>query len=356
MSSVVVLPDPQAPHGGRALLSLPEGSIPDGMVEVRVKSGYSQLWLAPTENEDHMVGVGEANWQPQPHDFGPYPVTREGGRDIVRIGPEIVNKIEEFAPVTIQLDDRSIELNWPDNIMPRVGAALIGGIAGVARTLPLDNQAGRLVGHRQELEQGNLLEDRGIEEAVGGIDQDTNEGKECDDSERDKKKSLSFGVLGGLLLALLLALGIGYWFTIPQGDNVVAEPALPEPVTVDPCSLATLSAIPGGFSAATAALSSCIGQVSAETAFLLIERAAQAGDADALLMLGSLYDPEVTDFVYETSLSVAFADNPALAVEYYSQALDAGSEDAAARLSRACDTLGTASDTLSVGAFNDFCQ
>ncbi|WP_444429806.1 hypothetical protein ACTTAM_15995 [Rhodobacter capsulatus] len=43
---------------------------------------------------------------------------------------------------------------------------------------------------------------------------------------------------------------------------------------------------------------------------IFVETAAQAGDAEALLLFGTLYDAAVTDPTVETQLGLSFADAP----------------------------------------------
>ena len=356
-----ILPDPEAPHGGRVLLSLPAGSVANASVRARVQSGYSQLWLAPTDGENELIGIGEANWQADAHAYGPYPVTRERDRDIVRIGPEIVNKIEEYAPVTLAIGGLTIAINWPDDVMPRVGAALIGGVAGTAKPAQTDTRQDRLVGHKPE---GPEQEEGGVELApIGETDapHTAREAPEDFDDEREDEEEgqpgSRKGLFGGLVALILASIGLGYFFF---GTELDPDPSPPSAAInenpEDPCSLPSLRATARGFAGANAGLASCVGSVSAETAFALLEAAALDGDGDALMMFGTLYDAEVTDLVFETRLSVTFGDNAALAAEYYAQARDRGVREAETRLSRVCETLAAQTDTLSRGAFDDFCS
>jgi hypothetical protein len=63
---------------------------------------------------------------------------------------------------------------------------------------------------------------------------------------------------------------------------------------------------------------------------LLLQRAAQGGSAQAALVLGGTYDPEV---LREIGV-LGFAPNPALAREWYQKALELGAGEASRRLDR----------------------
>lgn len=367
MADIDIHPDPDAPYGGFAILSLPEGSLQEAETIVQVQSGYSQLWLAPTLGENLMIGIGEANWQADPYAYGPYAVHRNSGRDLIRIGPEIVNKIEEFAPLSLRIGPYRLDTNWPDNIMPRVAAALIGGVSGVARGAARDTTGDRLVGRRAapelppEPEPDTAYDDAGDwpadddpapepTAALGSqsepVSQQTGSGK----SGKEPRRRLLFG----LAALLIIALGLAYWL-LPQSLTATDDTPATRVPDGTPCSLATLDATPGGFGAAMTAIQGCLGSVNAETAFAVVENAARRGDGAALLMLGTLYDPDVTDPLFEDRLAVSFDPNLALAVEYYAHARSLGIAEAGGRMARTCEALRARADTLSQGAYSDFC-
>ena len=123
-----------------------------------------------------------------------------------------------------------------------------------------------------------------------------------------------------------------------------------------PCATETLDAAFGtGFAALSDLLRDCTTQVSADDALRYVERAANAGDAAALALFGTLYDGERTDPAIETDIGLTFADAPDRAAGYYARAVEAGSDTAADYLQATCVRLEGLSDTLSQGAFADHC-
>lgn len=365
MSILQIEPDPDVHLGGVALLRLPANAVAGDTTHVHLQNAYSQLWLAPTSGEDTLIQVGDGNWQSDPHGFGPYPVTRDGAELTLRIGPEIVNKLEEFVPVILRIDGRDHDAVWPDNVPPRAGAALIGALHAAAAEAPSDRGA-RLVGRRDQVREAP-------EEEVFDALPDPDETETFDDYDDETDTGEGTGnrrlvLLGRLSAALIAALAAIYFLTQPtQDDTPVAQPVTEEtPVTppeaspvneVAPdCSLDTLAGLSGGFAATAEALYGvCGATVDAEGAFRLVERGAMAGDGLAWLALGALYDPNFADPLLEERLGVSPGDNLALAAEYYANARNAGVAEANVRLGETCADLATRTDTLSIGARDDFC-
>lgn len=365
MISLTISPDSGAPLGGTALLGLAHGILGAGETHVKVQSRYSLLWLAPTAGEGALIHVGEANWQSDPHPFGPYRVETTADGEVVRIGPEIVNKLEEFSPLTLEIDGRRFEVFWPDNVVPRTGAALLGAVSGIKRSSVGDPTEGRLVGQRVvENEVPKATEDQdeqdlaepdvpSMMEPEHPGDKDVEEG-----GSAGAGKSRIYVILGGLLFALIAALVLAYFIfqrNANSGDVVHSDddvPALQPPS----CTREALAAVPGGFSEMSQAMVACGDRLSADTAFLLVENAANSGDAEALLALATLYDEASFDPVFEGQFGIALEGNLALATEYYFRAMQQESEPARTRLMDACTRLESRSDTLSVGAHDDYCH
>jgi hypothetical protein len=167
-------------------------------------------------------------------------------------------------------------------------------------------------------------------------------------------------VIGGGFLALLLAAGLAYLFLTAEEEQpsepVAAPVAAPEPLPAeDLCSMEALGAL-DGFAAQAEALRSCASQATADAALGLLERAAAAGDADALLLFGTIYDGTVNADVIEDRIGLTFGDEPATAAEYYARAVAAGSEGASEQLATLCERMAGMDDTLARGAVADYCS
>ncbi len=112
---VAILPDPEHPRGGFALLSLLDGTAAE-TATVAIQNTFSGQFL------------GENGWQPTRAMFGPYPVRGSGDDARILIGPEIVNQLEEYTALRITVGEETAETSWPDDVVPAPGAASIGGI------------------------------------------------------------------------------------------------------------------------------------------------------------------------------------------------------------------------------------
>ncbi len=338
--SVTVHPDPQEPAGGFAFLELVEGSLPDEPVSVAVFDTFGERWLAPTEEPGERIEVGNANWQSDRVEFGPYDVHHHDGADWVRIGPEIVNKLEEYAPLRLFVGGLAFDVSWPDTVRPRTGAAVLGGVLPVRR-----KQTGQ-----------------GMERLVGKLHADPNdvpppepeeapvvvESEEEDPIPTSGKGSLLLPILLLVVFAILAAIAWYYWPENEANDT--------DGQSVEACSLSSLEAVPGGFAETAKAIRECGSDVSADVALRLVEAGSEKEDADALLLFGTLYDGEELDPRVENLIGLTFDDDPAKAVEYYARAAKAGSTAAKDRLSATCERLADATATLAKGAYDDYCS
>ena len=331
---IAISPDPAHPRGGYARLSLPEADLAGDTTQVAVFDNYSERYL------------GEAGWQPTKVMFGPYDVAREGGQARLVIGPEIVNQIEEYANVKLSVGTAEHDVSWPDDVVPAPGAAKIGGIMGT--TLKEDAPKGTLTAKIPEPEPEQMPQEP---EAVAEPAPET-----VPDVTPDAPKSGKGGMIAGFLALVLVAAAAAYWFLAMDTDPPVEPVVAPEPVAQadDPCGMATLSAL-DGFAAQSDALRGCAGKASADVALGLLERASAAGDADALLLFGTVYDGQVNADVIEDQIGLTFDDVPSTAAEYYSRAVAAGSDVAAEQLAALCERMATMSDTLAQGAVTDYC-
>lgn len=331
---ISVRPDPAHPRGGYAELSLPADAVQGDETQVAVFDNYKEQYL------------GEAGWQPTREMFGPYAVVRDGDQARVIVGPEIVNQMPEYANVKLTVGTVEDVLSWPDEVVPAPGAAKIGGIMGA--TLKEQVTKGTLTARMPEpppAEIDPVIVADPIPQAVA---------PEPPTLPEAKGKG---GLMVGLLLLALAVAGVAYWFMTQQEEAPVAV-APPAPVAAvepsDTCGIAYLDALPD-FATAATALRGCGAQVSADTALLLVERAAAAGTAEALLLFGTVYDGAASDAVIEDQIGLTFGDVPATAAEYYARAVTAGSAQAADNLAALCERMSAMTDTLVQGAVTDYC-
>lgn len=326
--NLTIHPDPQEPAGGFAFLELPAGTLGKEPVHVAVMEVYGSRWLGPSEEPGDKVAVGNGNWQGERHDFGPYAVHDHDGADWVRIGPEIVNKIDEYTPLRLNVGDQVGDATWPDDVPPRAGAAVLGGLLSTARAAPQEADA-ELVGVPPEPEP---------EPDPPEIEPDP-----TPPPPAPQKRSLWW-------LALILVLagaGIAVWYYYLRDD--------PPVVAQDQCTRTALVSL-DGFEAVEKAIRACGDALSADTVLKIIEDAARADDPGALLLFGTLYDGAELDARIETQIGLSFDHDAAKAAEYYARASTAGSDEARARLGATCAQLERADETLAKGAFDDFCK
>lgn len=335
-----IRPDPAHPQGGHAVLVLASDAVTGDSVPVSVRDNYSGRFL------------GENGFQATKVAFGPYPVQRSGAQAEIVIGPEIVNQIEEYTAVHVTVGDTGADVSWPDSVVPAPGAPALGGIyrAPEAEDAPLS-------GTRAAQPQPSKPETAPDTPPPPPPPTDT----QAEIADPAPKSRLPL-ILGGLAV-LLIAAAAAYFLLkpeepapVPDPEPVVTAPTVPEPAPADPCETATLDALAAeGFSGLAARLRDCTATVSADDALLYMERAAAQGDPAALLLFGQLYDDQQTDQALETQMGLTFGDAPDRAADYYSRAVEAGSQEAETFLDEVCARLADRSDTLSQGAFADFC-
>jgi hypothetical protein len=331
--SLTIHPDPGEPAGGFAFLRLPAGALSDAAARVAVRESFGGRWLARSEAEGERIGIGNADWQSERFDFGPYEVLRREDGDWLRIGPEIVNKIEEYTALRFLLGDQAHDVTWPDDVPPRAGVAVIGALLPVARQLPALNPEAPV--GRPEAAAGDP-----------GVPPEETAAESANDPPAERAVLIPV-----LLVLLLLAALFGAWYYWGRAGNPVAPP----PGDGARCSYGALSAVPGGFAAIDTAIRACGRNVTPDTALRLIEAGVAGGDAAALLLLGTLYDGANLDPVIENLIGLGFDDNPARAAEYYARARQAGATRAPARLRSVCARLPALNTTLARGAYDDYC-
>jgi len=335
--SLSIHPDPQQPAGGFAFLELPGGMLGDGPVMVAVMEVYGARWLGQSEAAGGIVTIGEGHWQGERHAFGPYQVHQHDGADWVRVGPEIVNKIEEYTPLRISIGDHEADVTWPDNVPPRAGAAVLGGLQPTARAAEAEPGAA-LVGQMQEPEPDPAPEPE--PEAIAP-----------DAPQEQPEPSSSMYRWAPVLILLIAGAAAGYWWFYLREQQVTPVAVVPQ----DTCTKDALAEL-DGFDATQKAIRACGDALSADTVLEIVEDAALRGDKDALLLFGTLYDGSEQDARIETVIGLSFAHDAATAAEYYARAHKAGSDEARARLTAICVQLGQSDETLAKGAYDDYCQ
>ncbi len=341
-----IRPDAAHPQGGYAVLVLPGDAVQGDSVPVSVRDNYGGRFL------------GENGFQATQVAFGPYAVERAGADARIVIGPEIVNQIEEYTPVRILVGDAAADVSWPDSVVPAPGAPAIGGIyraPGATGSALTGTQAPPVspppAPARPDPEPAPAPVPAPPEATLAPA-QDT-------PAARAEKPARRLPMIVGLLALLAIGGAAAYLLLMPEEvptTPVAAAPPPPPPAPTEPCATETLDAAFGtGFAALSDLLRACTTQVSADDALRYVERAADAGDAAALALFGTLYDGERTDPAIETDIGLTFVDAPDRAASYYARAVEAGSDTAADYLHATCTRLEGLSDTLSQGAFADHC-
>ncbi len=341
--TVTVRPDPGEPAGGYAILEMPAGALSEDSVTVTVQDAFAGKWLGP----------GGA-WQGERHAFGPCPVERDGDVIRVRIGPEIVDHVEEYATLKITLGPVSAELVWPDNVPPRPPAAAPGTIHARHRHIDAAEPAVPLTAAVEEPRPAPEPAAEGPSPQPEWDDTDDAAGPEPAPASALRRFVVP-SVLALILLAAVFAT-LWYWPDKAPAPAVPAGGISETRAVADPCAAEALISAGGGFAETGRALRACAGKVDPDTALRLIEDAAARGDGAALQLFGTLYDGEALDEPIETGIGLSFGDDPAKAAEYYARAAGAGAEAARARLAQVCGRLAQASGTLEKGAFDDYCH
>ncbi|GGH21303.1 hypothetical protein SAMN05444007_102444 [Cribrihabitans marinus] len=326
--SLSVHPDPRTEGGGYGYLKMPGGSWPD-QVKVAVQDAYSGRWLAPTAD-------GASDWRPEHHAFGPYNVHRHRDSDWVRIGPEIIDSIEEYTPLSIQVEDVAHVMTWPDTVPPRLRSARSGGLQTIVKP-------------RRDATEDTVVAPP--PPPVAGTE-DTAQPDPVPDPTPARKARI-----WPILVLLLIGAGAAAWYLAvePHVRTAPNAPAVEPVASSGECALDGLRGR-GGFAEQMAAVRACGSAVSPDTALRLVEDAAATENPQALLLFGTLYDGDRLDAAIETGVGLSFADDPARAVEYYARAVEAGSAEAAEQVGRICARLQDSGLTLEKGAYDDYCR
>ena len=341
--TLVVHPDPQEPAGGYAFLELPDGSLSGGTTMVAVFDAYGERWLRKAvARDDHNL-----NWQTERFEFGPYRVYRHEGADWVRIGPEIVNWIEEYAPLRIVVDQTGYDVIWPDDVAPRARAAELGDIRPVARPHIVAAQPAPVVTRPAPSTAPEIDADLLTAETVAPPLP----------AKPRTHRAAGLGAVSSLLIflcAVVAGAAAGTWWHWPRDKprTVAVSQTAKAP---DNCSIETLWGLNGGFGAVGQAMRDCGAEITPDIALALVEEFASRGDSEALLLFGKLYDGTVLDARVENLIGLTFATDDTKAVEYYHRAAASGAAEAETRLTATCTRLAGEGSTLAKGAYDDYC-
>jgi hypothetical protein len=367
--SLEVVRDPSRRMGGSALIRLATAT-----------EGASRVTL---RRDDGALCLGPNGWSGAEHAFGPYPIERDGRGAFLRVGPEIVDRVEAYLPVEIALPELGLReaFAWPDEILPTPGAFVGGGVMLAAAPAVTDRSD--LSGLRDAAPTPTAAPAPAsvVGEAVGLAGRTADDGTAYgDDAAEPEPRPRS--LLPWLAVALLLAAGaVGWWawstslfaptpveeaapagadgaqpsFAETPADPVEVEPP-PEVLAVEPpagaasaegaprvwaCERADLEAARAVDTAAIwSVANACAGADRAlerDALGALIER----GEGEAMRRWGRLLDPWARP--PESPLSPDAAD----AAVNYRKALEAGVETARADLDALCAALRADANPMS---------
>ncbi|WP_158964924.1 SEL1-like repeat protein [Chachezhania sediminis] len=356
---MIIRPDPDHPLGGYACIGIDAGAATGDTVGITLRNSFNDKYL------------GADGWQSEKAYFGPYALRPAGDRLEFIVGTEIVNQVEEYTALVIEIGGREFEVSWPDDIKQGPPAATVGGVHATPPK-PGAAKGPTLVGKAKEepKPEDPQGEDRKEEVPVPPPPPPPPRPAAPVTPKRSAPPApetgggRKWGLITGLVVLVLLAAAATFWVLTRDEERKLealpfdtSEEAAETPAPA-PCSVAGLAAVVSrGYGPVIEQLRVCGARISADAALGLLEQGVDAGDPAALAALGKLYDAGVTIDGVETTMGLTFQDNPARAAEYYSRAVNAGDGVGAAEaLGQVCARLAEATDTLSRSARQDFCS
>lgn len=369
--TITIMPDPQRPHGGGAILRLTDTAPLGNETTVSVFDRSRERWL------------GDKAWQPAPARFGPYPVQMSAdGAQEVAVGSEIVDHIDEYAPLRLEVGEAIDNVDWPDTIMYAPGAPPRGWIVGaedadepgLTETFPNDENTTpndiNATGQDDDTIQPGPIDDetRGTHPETGGSypkgpdtgDQplaETEPGKPSGNGRMILFAGLGLLVIAAAILVVLMTRDTGPPPTTGDDPDTQTQTETdPEPPAEDLCSPEALAQLTAPFADSLSRLRDCGPDVDANAALQLLERAATANDPQGLLAFGHLYDADVTIPGIEEDIGLGFSDRPDIAARYYARARDAGAEEASTALQTVCDRIALSDDALIMETAAEYCE
>jgi len=318
MAELVILPDPDHPAGGYARVRAPGLPVtqPGGIV---LRDLYTDRFLGPEGWQSGRVAIADVT------------TGHDGNGAYLLLGPGVVRHMMEFQPVQLELGAHAAEGTWPSNVLPpKRDASGAGGIYA-GRPAPV-------------LKSAQAQKERPVITAVREVPQ---EAPVAQVPRRWWPWALAAAVV-------VLAAGGGVlWYLRSPAPKPAPVPA-PEVVAGPECAPERLLAAGRDFAGRLEDLRRCP-DADAQTGMTILAQGEAAQAPGALFALGALYDPQVTDPVFETQMKMTIDDRPDIAAAYYDKAVRAGSEAAKAPLAAVCAEIKDRDDPLSQIAQRDHC-
>lgn len=334
---IEVKPDPKQRLGGYALVVLHD---------IDAAATETDIVLQRTADSSYL---GPDGWQGGRHSFGPYPVEQSAKDVVVRIGPEIVDHVEEYAQVDLNLPalESSGRIEWPPEVLPSPNAYRGGGVHSAG----LQNPPGTTVSATSPPSTEPEPEpETDPEPSPASGDDISTDGPQ----EEKRRRSILPWVAGGLLAVVVLVL-IGLWYVYP-GLFPFLPPASQSVQEQDTSLTCTADAVNAVLRDPASDLEdirrlreTCVKTGDVKSIVSLCERLIDKGDPGCLARYGRWYDPTV-------EANGPFPKNAGIAVRYYSEAAKAGAADAAEQKANMCELLRKKTDPLSANAVATYCE
>jgi hypothetical protein len=348
--SIRIEPNPKRRLGGYARLVFPGVQLePGGTLVIQ------------RESDGHYLGA--AGWQPGSVAVQPDEILREGGDGVMEIGPAVVDHIDTYSLLRIEVPAAGIRsrATWPDDIAPSPGQAKAGAIQGSWRS----PSAGAAAVPEEALAPAASEEPAEPEAAVpprgtAGQDEEQKEGKAT--GRWGRFALLAVILAGGIVAAYFLLWHDGVTLqedpepVITEEKNGETSQETPAPVAGPGCTRDKLREAArlqdAEAPAALMALSEvCGGEDNNELRFAAIDQAATRGHGPAVMQMGRWYDPEYAD-ADQSPLPPQAAN----AVRYYRQAADLEVPGAREALDNVCVRLKDSSDPVEQAAAESYCM
>lgn len=336
------------PGGGYAIVRIDDPLGVSTIAYINIFDLFRERYLGPHE------------WQPDAHDFGPYPTmpTTDGVAMEICIGPEIVNQIAEFTNIRIEIGGHATTLTWPDNVLQDPRAQPYG-------TIYKEPDPSEILSDTVQ----RPVDDTTVTDGKDAKHPEDDDAQTLDEREpvvtpppaEQKKGSFVPLMIGLLFVAVLGGLGI-WWFTKDQGAATEPEPN-PEPVeTVVECTIG--NALNGDLAplemlatfADRSDAGDCDPAIDANFALRLTEQAAVNGSADALAAIGDVYNPFYSHPLLTDRLAVTLSDDAAIAVDYYRRAIAAGGGPSEDALRAFCEGTSDSADIMLQQDRQELCE
>ncbi len=343
--TLAVKKDPKKRRGGYALLRLSEALHQETSVSI--------------QRDDDGQWLGPHGWQGSGHAFGPYPVETDAKGAFLRLGPEIVNRLEAYQAVTISAQDLGLSssLAWPDDVLHSLERFEGGGVAAAdtndlsAETIGAESTKTSPPEPPVEPPAAAPIPEPKPEpppapppphpEPIEEQDREDNLEKPDPPIRPDpaKKRRSSVWLLVVLLVAAAAA---GAWYVLTQEKQATGLACNQEAVSdaVGANAEANLVALTG----------ICSTEENRDQLMAVVRKLVELDNAEGLLHLARWYDP---------SLDVAqrpLAADATSAAEYYQRAQRAGATTAGQGLDSLCNWLESSGDLLSRPIVKLYCE